>query len=239
MADLTGRVVIVTGAGRGIGRSIALRFAAVGAHVAAISRTRHELAAAADAANGPGRILPVVADVSLQEDVAKAARSVREALGPIDILINNAGIFLDKPIVETTPEQWQRVFAVNSLGPFLLTREVLPEMLKRDSGRIINICSTSSHRAYMGQSAYCASKHALLGFTRVLADEVRGTGVRAHAVSPGGVNTSLVQGRPDVDFSNYMDPEEIAEIVIFLAGMDRLATIDNVVVRRIGAEPFR
>ena len=239
MAELARRIAFVTGAGRGVGRCVALRFAAAGARVAAVARTRSDLESTASEATGEGTILPVVADVSRANDVARAVTVVRDGLGPVDILVNNAGVFLHKPIVETTPDEWRRVFDVNVLGPLLLTREILPRMLQRGSGRIINVCSTASHRGYPNQSAYVASKHALLGFTKVLASETHGTGVRVHAISSGGVNTSMVRGRDDVEFSAYMDPDEIAEIALFLAKLERLATIDEVVIRRIGAEPFR
>ena len=201
MAELSRRVALVTGASRGVGRCVALKFAAAGASVAAMARTRSDLESTASDATGEGTILPIVADVSRADDVARALATVREELGPVDILVNNAAVFLHKPIVETTPDEWRRVFDVNVLGPLLLTREVLPQMLARGSGQIINICSTASHRGYPNQAAYVASKHALLGFTKVLASETHGAGVRVHAISPGGVNTSMVRGRDDVEFS--------------------------------------
>ena len=235
---LEGKVALISGAGRGIGRSIALRFAGAGARVAAISRTRAELEAVAAEAR-PGTVLPIVADVSRAESVAEAVRTARERLGEIDILVNNAGLFLHKPFTETTAEDWRRLFEVNVLGAAALTREVLPAMLRRNSGRVINLCSSASHRGYAAQSAYCATKHALLGLTKVLAEEVRGTGVRVHAISPGGVNTAFVQVRKDVDLSEYMNPDEVAEVALFLAGTSGIATIDEVRLRRVGAEPFR
>jgi len=235
---LQDKSALVSGAGRGIGRSIALRFAAAGARVAALARTRSELEAVAGEAPA-GAVLPIEADVSRPEAVAEAVRTARERLGPIYVLVNNAAVFLHKPIVETANEDWLRLYQVNVLGAVMLTRALLPEMLLRKEGRIINICSTASHRGYAEQSAYCASKHALLGFTKVLAEETRGTGVRVHAISPGGVNTAFVRQRKDVDFSEYMDPDEVAEVALFLAGSTGIATIDEVVVRRIGAEPFR
>jgi len=168
MSEFSDAVVIVTGGGRGIGRRIAARFAEAGARVACVSRTEKELRETAALGGREGAIVPVVADVSRAEDVERAVERVEGALGPVDVLVNNAGVFLDKPLL-------------------------------RGKGRIINICSTASHRAYAGQSAYCASKHALLGMTKVLALETRGTGVRVHAVSPGGVRTALVRDREGVD----------------------------------------
>jgi len=239
MSEFSDAVVIVTGGGRGIGRRIAARFAEAGARVACVSRTEKELRETAALGGREGAIVPVVADVSRAEDVERAVERVEGALGPVDVLVNNAGVFLDKPLLKTTAEEWRRMMEVNVFGPFLLTRLVLAGMLERGKGRIINICSTASHRAYAGQSAYCASKHALLGMTKVLALETRGTGVRVHAVSPGGVRTALVRDREGVDTSQYMDPDEVAETVLFLAGMDGTGVIDEVVMRRAGAEPFR
>ena len=237
--DLTDKVVLITGASRGVGRSMALRFAGEGAKVAALARTAEALDSLAAEADARNAILPMVCDVSDADAVKCAVTKIQKMLGPIDVLINNAGIYLEKPIIDTSSDEWRRLFDVNALGPFVVTRAVLPQMLERDAGRIINICSTASHIGYARQAAYVASKHALLGFTRVLSEEMHGTNIRAHAISPGGVNTSLVKGRSEVNLSEYMDPKEIAEIALFLARMDEIATMDEVVIRRTGSKPFR
>ena len=239
MLQLKDRVIVVTGAGRGIGRGTALAFALEGARVAGIARTASELEDTASQSVACGRILPVVADVADPAAVAGALRTIRDALGEVDILINNAGAFMDKPLQETSADEWMRIMAVNTLGPFLFIKEVLPHMRAQGWGRIVNVCSTASHRAYPGQSAYCASKHGLLGMTKSLAMELKGTGVRVQAVSPGGVDTRLVATRGGVDLSKYMRPEEMAEIILFLVKMDGVAMVDDVVVRRNDAEPFR
>jgi NAD(P)-dependent dehydrogenase (short-subunit alcohol dehydrogenase family) len=238
MLKLKDKVAFVTGGGRGIGRSIALRFAAAGARVAVVSRTRKELEETAHLAD-KGRILPIVADVSDADSVRRAVAAAQKRLGPINILVNNAGVYLQKPFLETAAEEWANLYRINVLGAVLCTQAILPEMLRRKEGRVIVICSAASHRGYPNQSAYVASKHALLGLTKVLAEETRGTGARGQAISPGGGNTGLVAGRKDIVRAEYMDPDEVAEMALFVAGMEGIAVIDELVIRRAGAEPFR
>jgi len=239
MATLMGRAAIVTGAGRGIGRAIARRLAEEGARVAAVARSREQIESLARECRTPGAVLPVTADVSDAAAVSEAVAAARRVHGPAEILVNNAGVFLDRPILDTDAGEFLRLFRTNVLGAVLMTQAALPEMRALGRGRIINLCSTASHRGYARQSAYAASKHALLGFTKVLAEETRGTGIRVHAVSPGGVNTTMVEGRADIVREDYMDPDEIARFVVFLAGLEGTATVDEILIRRIKAEPFR
>lgn len=237
---LQGKVAVVTGAGRGIGAAIARRFARASACVALVSRTRSEIASQAQQINAEGgKALPIVGDVSNERSVEEIVRQVDAELGEIDILVNNAGVAIFKPIVETTPEEWDTMLNVNLKGVFLMTRAVLPSMMRRRAGRIINIASTASKKGYINQAAYCASKHGVLGFSKVLAMETQSYGIRVHAICPGGVDTRLVRNaRDDVDFSQYMRPEEVAEVALFLATRDDIATIDEVVVRRFQAQPW-
>lgn len=239
MSQLKGKTAIVTGAGRGIGRCIALRLAAEGVRVAGVARKRQELEALAAECPAPGFILPVPADISRPDEVRTAVDKVRRELGPVDILVNNAGIFLDRPISETDAGEFMRLYQTNVVGAVVMTQCALPDMLARKWGRIVNLCSTASHRGYKGQSAYVASKHALLGFSKVLAEETRGKGIRVHAVSPGGVNTTMVEGRADIVREDYMDPDEIARFIVFLISLEGIATTDEIVIRRDKAEPFR
>lgn len=237
---LKDKVVIVTGAGRGIGRATALAFAAEGARVAAVARTADEIRGVAqDIRRDGGQAVHVRTDITKPSQIETMMRKVEDKLGRVDVLVNNAGIAIFKPLLETSVQEWDRVMAVNLRGTFLCTKAVLPSMMKRKAGAIINIASQAGRKGYPEQSAYCASKHGMVGFTKVLALEARPYGIRVHLVNPGGVDTRLVrEGRDDVDLSKYMRPEEIADVVVFLAKQEGIATIDEVVVRRWEATPW-
>jgi 3-oxoacyl-[acyl-carrier protein] reductase len=165
---------------------------------------------------------------------------VIEYFGGLDILINNAGIALAKPIIETTEEEWDEIMAVNAKAPFLLCKYAIPYLKKSEMPTIINISSVVGTKGYVNQGAYTASKHALMGFTKVLAQEVHDDGIRVHVISPGGVATDLVTiMRPDLDPSTLIKPEEIAEIVVFLLKFRGNAVIDEINVRREKNPPWR
>jgi 2-hydroxycyclohexanecarboxyl-CoA dehydrogenase len=184
------RVALVTGGGRGIGRAIALRLAADGLAVAVAARSRDQVDDTARAA--PGRGLPLLLDVTDAASIAAAVeRTVRE-LGPVDVLVNNAGIAESAPFAKTEPDFWDRHFDVNVRGPYLLTRAVLPGMLERRWGRVINVASLAGLFGSPYVTAYTASKHALVGFTRALATEVSGKGVTVNALCPGFTATDIV-----------------------------------------------
>jgi len=179
------------------------------------------------------------ADVAVAEDVNRAVAAATEQLGPIDILVNNAGYLVIKPIVETTLEEFDRTLAVNLRGLFLCVQAVLPGMIARRRGTIINLGSTSSKRWYRGQGPYCAAKHGVLGFTKVLAEEMREHDIRVSAILPGGVNTRLVQEqRDDIVAEEWMDPEDVGGLAVFLASLPPKAAIDEVVIRRFASSPL-
>ncbi len=184
------RTALVTGAGRGIGRAIALRLAAEGLAVAVAARSAAQVAETARAA-GP-RALPLVLDVTDGAAVAVAVERVARALGPVDVLVNNAGVAESAPFAKTDPELWERHFRVNVTGPYLLTRAVLAGMLERRWGRVINVASLAGLVGSPYVTAYTASKHALVGFTRALATEVSGKGVTVNALCPGFTATDIV-----------------------------------------------
>jgi len=232
--SLQGKVALVTGAGRGIGRSIALRLAANGAHVSLAARTESQLRAVQDEIKASGAEAACVpTDVSREADAIRLVRDTIDRFGRLDILVNNAGIGVFRLLAETTTEEWDRVMAVNVRGPFLLCREALPYLKQRERSFVINITSVVGLKGYANQAAYSASKHAVMGMTKAFAREVQADDVRVHAICPGGVDTELAgQARPDLDRSVLIQPDDIADIVLFLVTREGNAVVDQIDVRR-------
>ena len=232
---LRGKTALVTGGGGGIGREIAARLKAAGANVAICGRNVEKLEAAAHAIGGaltlPGDLLD---DTYVQSCVDRTV----ETFGGLDILINNAGVALSKPFAETTIEDFDRVMATNVRAPFILIRSALPH-LRKARGRVINIASVVAHKGYPLQSAYAASKHALLGLSKSLANELYEDGVRVHVISPGGVHTDMAKvARPDLSPDGLISAGEVADAVMFLLSLDKNAVIDEICLHRQGKAPF-
>ncbi len=242
---MDGKVALVTGAGRGIGKAIVEAFALEGAAVAACARSEGEIERLCSSiASKGGRAVPVVMDVRSEDSIKRSVAEIRESLGPIDVLVNNAGVLALSRVFETTTAAWDELMSTNVRGVFLLCREVVPEMVERRSGRVINIGSAAGRRGYAEQGAYCASKHALAGFTKVLSIETQGSGVRVHLLSPGGVLTGLSselrasRGESE-DSPEWMTCEEVAQAALYLCTQSGAAMTDELVLRRYAAEPWR
>ncbi len=237
---LKGKAALITGAGRGIGRAIAEAFAAQGCAVACAARTNPEIEETVSRIEtAGGRAAAIQCDVTDPVQVEAMARAATDAFGKVDILVNNAGYGAFKPFLEQTLEDWQRTLDVNLTGTFLCCQAVLPQMLERGDGRIINISSVSGLRPIVRQSAYCASKHGVNGLTATLALELRERGIRVHAICPGGVVTRLSEeNMPERDKSEWMTPEDVAHTALYLASMSERATTDMVFLRRFGSKPL-
>ena len=241
MLDLSGQVAVVTGGSRGIGRAIALALAEAGADVAINYQYSKESAdEVCNLISNLGvRTGAYKANVGKDEEVRSMVSSVLRDLGPVSILVNCAGIGIYGPLETTSTADWERLMAVNARGPFILCRETLPYLKQAGAGHIINVASVVGVKGYVNQAAYSASKHALLGMTKVLAQEAQAYGIRVHALCPGGVDTDMAaQARPDLDRSILMSPQEMADIVLFLLGQRGNAVIDLICVRRATAAPW-
>ena len=187
---LDGKIALITGGGRGIGRAIALSFARHGALVAVAARTAEQVeAVAAEIGNDA---IALVCDVSNPQDVASMFDKTRERLGDVDILVNNAGIAESATIVATSDELWLRHLAINLTGTFYCTRAAVPAMLRRNWGRVINVASIAGKTGAPYIAAYSASKHGVLGLTRSVALEVAASGITVNAICPSYVDTEMV-----------------------------------------------
>ncbi len=216
---LEGQVAIVTGASQGVGKAIAMALAREGARLALAARSVTDLeAAAAEIENSGAQALPVPTDVTLSAQADALVSKTIEAYGQIDILVNNVGGGLRKPIVETTDEEWQRLVDENLTGTVYCCRAVIPIMRRQSRGSIVNISSRAGRIGEAELAAYCAVKHGVVGLTRALAAEEGQSGIRVNAVCPGPVATErMARLLPDVDKSDWLLPEEVAEAVLFLA----------------------
>jgi NAD(P)-dependent dehydrogenase (short-subunit alcohol dehydrogenase family) len=232
MDSLAGKVAWITGASRGIGHATALAMARAGAQVVVTARTKGQLEALADQilAETGQHALPCAADLAQETDIKRTVQTALAIFGRIDILVNNAGFNSRKaPLWEVTTEEWDAMMAVNLRGAFLCCREVLPSMIERRSGHIINVISTAAEIGLEAMGAYSATKWGLLGMTRVLTKEARRYGIRVSAISPGGTDTTFrAVPRPD-----YLAPETVAEAIVFMASLPEQAVVHDLIVRPI------
>lgn len=233
-------VALITGASRGIGRSIAIRLAEKGYNLSLVARSEAKLEELKKELSSRGADSLALPFDLLHSGSPKAIiEKSTEHFGRIDLLLNNAGIALNKAISDSDEQLWDEVFRVNVRSPFFICKNAIPWLEKSDNPLIINIGSVVDHKGYINQGIYASSKHALAGFTSVLAKEVQDKGIRVHLISPGGVNTEMVSSvRPDLDTSALIAPEEIADIVEFLCDYRGKGTIDRISVRRFNGLPF-
>lgn len=224
-----GRIALVTGGSRGIGRAVATRLAELGADVVVNYASNPDAARkVVEAVEALGRrALAVKADVSREDEVRHMVAAVEETLGPIDVLVNNAGITRDGLFVRMNEADWDVVLAVNLKGAFLVSKAVARGMMKRRSGSIVNLSSVVGRRGNVGQANYAAAKAGLIGLTKSLARELAPRGIRVNAVAPGYVETDMTATIADeakaaiyenTPLKRLGRPEDVAEAVVFLAG---------------------
>jgi 3-oxoacyl-[acyl-carrier protein] reductase len=240
MDDLRGQTALVTGAGRGIGRAVAKALASKGSRVFMAARTASQLESTADEIRRSGAAaVPVPTDLADEQDIGSLFARIRKEAGRLDILINNAGVGIYGPLVDFTSADFDTVMQVNAKAAFLCCQQALRLMIPRKSGYIINISSVVGFKGYPNQAAYTASKHAILGLTKSLAAEVQEHGIRVSAILPGGVNTQLIaKARPDLDPKILLQPEDIAQAVLYLLSLSEHAAVDQIYIRRSSGKPF-
>ncbi|PRY52575.1 3-oxoacyl-[acyl-carrier protein] reductase [Arcticibacter pallidicorallinus] len=224
MESIKGKIALVTGAGKGIGKAIALALATEGVDVGLIARTESDLQSLAKEIEGKGvKAAIAVADVSSIESVNTAVTAIQEALGNVDILINNAGIAKFGKFLDLEPEEWEAQVKVNLFGVYYVTRSVIPQMIERKTGDIINISSTAGLKGAATTSAYSASKFALLGLTDSLMQEMRKHNIRVTALTPSTVVTDLAKSSNLINNNEerVMHPEDIAELIISQLKLNR------------------
>ncbi|PYF08481.1 3-ketoacyl-ACP reductase [Ureibacillus chungkukjangi] len=216
--SLQGKVAIITGGARGIGRATAIALAKEGVSVGLIARSESGLKEVATQIEGLGvKVAYAMADVSSQEQVEVAVTLLAKELGNADILVNNAGIATFGSVLDMEPEEWKKMIDVNLMGTYYVTRAVLPQLLDKEAGDIINISSTNGLSGAATSSAYSASKFGVIGFTESLAQEVRRNNIRVSALTPSTVATDLAVETnliKENDESKMMQPEDIAEFIV-------------------------
>jgi NAD(P)-dependent dehydrogenase (short-subunit alcohol dehydrogenase family) len=229
MASLRGKTAIVTGASRGIGLAIAKALTREGVKLALISRSKPP-------ATVKGKFIEC--DFADSEKIPTAISAALKHLGKLDFVVNNAGIFLEKPSAEISLANWERVMRVNLTAPFLICRETF-SYLTKSKGRIVNIISSSATQGYLHQAAYSASKHGFLGFARSLALEAKPLGVHIYNLCPGGVETDLIKGTrlgERLKGQPMIQSADIAEMVVFLLRQPENIDVPEIVVRRFSSE---
>ncbi|HKC92851.1 MAG TPA: SDR family oxidoreductase [Nitrospira sp.] len=238
MSRLLNKVAIVTGSSSGIGKAIALRFAAEGAKVVVVARRKAlcEQTAKQICQKG-GEAFVVQADVSHENQVELLFDKTVQQYGRVDVAVNNAGIFGGRRIAETTTKTFDEVINVNLRGTFFCCRAAFRQMKKQGGGIIINMSSVAGVQAWSGTGTYSASKHGVMALTRALADEGKPYNIRVSAICPGGVADELVDAtEEEILRSEKISPFDIAETAVYLATLGKFAVVHQIIVDRLGAD---
>ena len=239
--NLEGKVTVVTGATKGIGRALAVVFARAGSRVVISGRTRALLdGVMREVERDGGTPVRVAGDIAREADVRALIGTATERFGGLDVLVNNAGQIIRTSLTETSVEAWEDLMAVNVRGVFLCTKAAVEVMRKRGGGKVINISSTAGNRGFPNRTAYCASKFAVTGFSASLAQELARDNITVSAISPGIVDTEMGRGSQGAtDTSRWLRAEDIAELALFLATRPSNVLIPDVTILARDADYFR
>jgi 3-oxoacyl-[acyl-carrier protein] reductase len=217
MTTLEGKVALVTGAGRGIGKAVSLLLAQWGCRVALAARTRVQIEEVESEINTQGgKALSVPSDLTRDEEINALVEKIQRTWGGIDILINNAGWGKRAPVVKAKIEDWDQTFRLNLRAPMLLTQLVLPHMIEKGEGAVVNIGSVSGKTGEANGAAYSASKFGLIGFTQSLFEEVREHGIKVAVILPGFVDTPLIPPNRQLDRNKMIQAEDVAKTVHYV-----------------------
>jgi 3-oxoacyl-[acyl-carrier protein] reductase len=228
---IQGKVAVVTGASRGIGLAIARRLAGMGAKVSVCARDSQTLARAASELRQQGAsVFALPTDVTRAIEAESLVKKTEQSLGPIEILVNNAGIGYFAPVQDMSETQWDATLDTNLKGVFLLSKLVAPGMIQRRSGQIINIGSLAGKSAFAGGSIYCASKWGLLGLTQCMAEDLRSYGIRVSAICPGSVATEF-SPHAGQNTSKMLQPDDVAHAVETLVTQSPQSFISEILLR--------
>lgn len=234
--DLSGRIAWITGAGRGIGRAIALTLAERGVFVVLSARTIANIEAVAkEITDQGGQAVTMPCDVRHGDQVKRLVGAVERTHGPIEVLVNNAGVMVKDSIIETSEGDWDSMMETNVKGAFLCSQAVLPGMIERRSGHIINMVSVAGQVPFENNAGYCASKYGLLGFTNVLRMETRKFGIRVTALMPGATDT-MMWDESGMDSGRMIATAEIAKVVALILESDASAMVEEVTIRPLGGD---
>lgn len=238
--DLNNKIAVVTGASKGIGRAISIALAEEGVNVVLAARTKEKLMEVKkeiDVHKRNAHIIP--ADMSNEKDILELFNKVKKEFGKLDILINNAGIFIGGNLVDFNISNYEKIMNVNFKAVFLCCQQALKIMIPQKSGFIINISSNVVFKGYPQQAIYSASKNAVVGLSKSMANEVQKDGISVALIHPGGVNTELIDNaRPDINKSDLMPPEDIAKTIIYMLKLSDNSWVDEICIRRRAAKPF-
>ena len=241
MNKLEGKVAVITGAGGGIGGAIAGSLAAEKMKLVLLGGRKSDRLAktGSDAIALGAEVLTLAGDLTDTAFLRDSVGKIIERFGSLDVLVNNAGAALNRSFSDTSEADFDAIMEINVRVPYFLTQFCLPYLKKSDYATVINIASVVGHLGYPSQSAYAASKHALIGFTKSFAAETYADGIRTHLICPGGVYTDMVKiSRPDLTAEGMIMPEDIADIVLFFLKNRGNAVVDEILVHRVNKQPF-